>query len=262
MERVLLYSLKSNKLVVGTTKAFLLGKNISFSDHMHSQYANKTHTHSASQIASGVLPVARGGTGVTNINDLKKSLGISDSINVKQIILDDKTQTGSSNKYFSSGSFNTMEFFSSTIPLFGIDNSYEYICFIEVMIYYYSLTFNLTSIGSYSTGYISIRISGTVYNGSSATSLGGSGRTVGTINKTSSASQFNLIHPITDSGLSDYRGVVDSIIITPPAQVGRYEFPEISTTVGYDMSVENGAKGTARLNSSSYRRRIIYGLYY
>ena len=155
-----------------------------------------------------------------------------------------------------------MEFFSSTIPLFGIDNSYEYICFIKVMIYYYSLTFNLTSIGSYSTGYISIRIRENVYNGSNATSLGGSGRTVGTTNETSSASQFNLIHPITDSGLSDYKGVVGSIITTPPAQVGRYEFPEISTTVVYDMSVENGARGTARLNSNSYRRRIIYGLYY
>ena len=206
--------------------------------------------------------MARGGTGVTNINDLKESLGISDSMNVKQIILDDKTQRGSSDKYFSSGSFNSMSFFSSTIPLFGIDSSYEYICFIEVMIYYYNLTFSLTSIGSYDTGYISVRIRDTVYNGSNATSLGGSGRTVGTTNKTSSASKFNLIHPLTDSGLSDYRGVVDSIITTPPAQVGRYEFPEISTTVGYDMSVENGARGTAMLKSNSYRRRIIYGLYY
>ena len=206
--------------------------------------------------------MARGGTGVTNINDLKESLGISDSMNVKQIILDDKTQTGSSNKYFSSGSFNTMEFFSSTIPLFGIDKAYEYICFIEVMIYYYSLTFNLTSIGPYDTGYISVEINGSVYNGSNATSLGGSKKTTGTETTISSASQFNLIHPLTDSGLSDYRGVVDSIITTPPAQVGRYEFPEISTIVGYDMRVENRASGTARLNSNSYRRRIIYGLYY
>lgn len=208
------------------------------------------------------MPIARGGTGVTNINDLKESLGISDSMNVKQIILDDKTQSGSSNKYFSSGSFNTMGFFSSTIPLFGIDKAYEYICFIEVMIYYYSLTFSLTSIGSYNTGYISVNIRDTVYNGSNATSLGGSGNSIGTETTISSASQFNLIHPITDSGLSDYKGVVGSVITTPPSQVGRYEFPEISKTVGYDMRVENGARGTAMLKSNSYRRRIIYGLYY
>lgn len=252
MERVLLYSLKSNKLVVGTTKAFTLGKEISFSGH----------THSASSINSGTLPVARGGTGVTNINDLKESLGISDSMNVKQVVLDDKTQQGSSNKYFSSGSFNTMTFFSSTIPLFGIDNAYKYICFIEVMIYYYSLTFSLTSIGSYNTGYIRVEIGGTVYNGSSATSLGGRGDSIGTETIISSASQFNLIHPLTDSRMSDYKGVVGSIITTPPSQVGRYEFPELSTIVGYDMYVENGARGTARLNSNSYNRRIIYGLYY
>lgn len=208
------------------------------------------------------MSIARGGTGVTNINDLKESLGISDSMNVKQVVLDDKTQKGSSNKYFSSGSFNSMAFFSSTIPLFGIDNSYEYICFIEVMIYYYSLTFSLTSIGSYNTGYISVDIRNTVYNGSSATSLGGKGDSIGTETTISSASQFNLIHPITDSGLSDYKGVVGSVITTPPSQVGRYEFPEISTTVEYDMRVENSARGTAMLNSNSYRRRIIYGLYY
>lgn len=261
MEGIFLF-LKASKLVVGNTKAFLLGKDISFSDHTHSQYANANHTHSASQITSDVLPVARGGTGVTTINALKESLGISDSMNVKQVVLDDKTQKGSSNSYFSSGSFNSMEFFSSTIPLFGIDNSYEYICFIEVMIYYYSLTFNLTSIGPYDTGYISVEISGSVYNGSNATSLGGSSHSTGTETTISSASQFNLIHPITDSGLSDYKGVVGSIITTPPAQVGRYEFPEISTKVGYDMRVENRASGTARLNSNSYRRRIIYGLYY
>ena len=56
-------SLKSSKLVVGATKAFLLGKDISFSDHTHTQYAASSHNHSASNITSGTLPIARGGTG-------------------------------------------------------------------------------------------------------------------------------------------------------------------------------------------------------
>ena len=37
------------------------------------------HTHDASQITSGTLPVARGGTGVTSINALKTLLGIDTS---------------------------------------------------------------------------------------------------------------------------------------------------------------------------------------
>lgn len=39
--------------------------------------APSTHNHAASQITSGTLPVARGGTGVTSLDSLKSSLGIS-----------------------------------------------------------------------------------------------------------------------------------------------------------------------------------------
>lgn len=56
MERVLLYSLKASKLVVGKTKGFLRGKALSV----------EGHTHSASNITSGTLPIARGGTNITS----------------------------------------------------------------------------------------------------------------------------------------------------------------------------------------------------
>ena len=39
--------------------------------------ANTSHNHSASNITSGILPVARGGTGVTTLNALKAVLGIN-----------------------------------------------------------------------------------------------------------------------------------------------------------------------------------------
>lgn len=39
--------------------------------------ANTSHNHSASNITSGTLSVARGGTGVTNISALKNALGIT-----------------------------------------------------------------------------------------------------------------------------------------------------------------------------------------
>lgn len=41
--------------------------------------ANSSHTHSTSDITSGTLPLARGGTGVTSISALKSALGISSS---------------------------------------------------------------------------------------------------------------------------------------------------------------------------------------
>lgn len=39
--------------------------------------AASSHNHAASNITSGTLPVARGGTGVTSLDALKKSLGIT-----------------------------------------------------------------------------------------------------------------------------------------------------------------------------------------
>lgn len=60
-------SLKSSKLIIGLTKAFLLGKDISFSDHIHS----------TDDIKSGVLTLTNGGTGVTSLSALKSLLGIN-----------------------------------------------------------------------------------------------------------------------------------------------------------------------------------------
>ena len=65
--------------MVGLTKAFLLGKDISFSDHTHTQYAASSHNHSASNITSGTLPIARGGTGATSASAARSALGAAAS---------------------------------------------------------------------------------------------------------------------------------------------------------------------------------------
>ena len=44
--------------------------------------ANSYHTHDASQITSGTLPLSRGGTGVTSLAELKDQLGISSIANI------------------------------------------------------------------------------------------------------------------------------------------------------------------------------------
>ena len=83
--------------VRGSTKAYIGQKSISFDGHTHddryftetevnnllSGKAASSHSHSASQITSGTLPVARGGTGVTSISALKNILGISGGTGVK-----------------------------------------------------------------------------------------------------------------------------------------------------------------------------------
>ena len=83
--------------VRGNTKAYIGKKSISFDGHSHddryytesevnnllSGKAASSHNHSASQITSGTLSVARGGTGVTSINALKSALGISGGTGVK-----------------------------------------------------------------------------------------------------------------------------------------------------------------------------------
>lgn len=48
--------------------------------HKPSYFATANHTHSASNITSGILPVERGGTGVTSLDALKTNLGISSSV--------------------------------------------------------------------------------------------------------------------------------------------------------------------------------------
>ena len=76
------------KLIVGSTKGFIRGKALSTEGHTHTiaQVTNlqttlngkaaTSHNHSASQITSGTLSVARGGTGVTSLDALKTALGI------------------------------------------------------------------------------------------------------------------------------------------------------------------------------------------
>ena len=49
--------------------------------------ANSSHTHSTSDITSGTLPLARGGTGVTSISALKSALGISSSSSGAQLAI-------------------------------------------------------------------------------------------------------------------------------------------------------------------------------
>jgi hypothetical protein len=45
-----------------------------------STFSPSSHNHSASEITSGTLPVARGGTGQTSIADIKSALGITDLV--------------------------------------------------------------------------------------------------------------------------------------------------------------------------------------
>ena len=82
-------SLKASKLVVGKTKGFLRGKALSVEGHTHddryytesevndrlSDKANSSHNHSASNITSGTLPIARGGTGATSASAARSALG-------------------------------------------------------------------------------------------------------------------------------------------------------------------------------------------
>lgn len=57
------------------------------------------HTHSASNITSGTLPVARGGTGVTTLNALKTLLGIDTSENSITKIVSGTYKGTATNKY-------------------------------------------------------------------------------------------------------------------------------------------------------------------
>ena len=61
------------KLIVGSTKGFIRGKALSVEGHIHD----------TGDLISGVLPLIRGGTGVTTIAALKSALGISSSSNLK-----------------------------------------------------------------------------------------------------------------------------------------------------------------------------------
>ena len=50
---------------------------VSLSTHTHTQYAATSHTHSASQITSGILPASRGGTGYSSLSNLVKNLPVA-----------------------------------------------------------------------------------------------------------------------------------------------------------------------------------------
>lgn len=74
MDGVCFYLLK--KLIIGITKSWIDGNEISFDGH----------THNASQIVSGVLSLSHGGTGVTSLSDLKSILGISNPSSTKSLV--------------------------------------------------------------------------------------------------------------------------------------------------------------------------------
>lgn len=63
------------KMSDGTT----LENKINTMNSIISGKAPSNHNHSAANITSGILPAARGGTGYSNLNDLKNALGITAS---------------------------------------------------------------------------------------------------------------------------------------------------------------------------------------
>ena len=123
------------------------------SNHTHIEYASSSHNHSTSEITSGTLPLARGGTGVTSISALKTALGISSSGSIRP---------GSASKYFSiesSSQTATGTISSGATVIIGIGNG----GLLELIGYKSgtSWTFikNQMSIQTY--GKVSIAISGT-----------------------------------------------------------------------------------------------------
>lgn len=56
--------------------------------------APASHTHSASDITSGTLPISRGGTGATSASAAKSNIGLGNVDNVKQMPISGGTFTG------------------------------------------------------------------------------------------------------------------------------------------------------------------------
>ena len=74
-------------MIIGSTKGFIRGKALSV----------EGHTHDTGDLISGVLPLIRGGTGVTSLDALKSSLGISNSgIKVKTGTINCRLDAGES----------------------------------------------------------------------------------------------------------------------------------------------------------------------
>lgn len=66
------YSLQ--KLIVGTNYGFIRGQRLATLSELNGK-ANSSHNHAASNITSGTLPVARGGTGITSNPSMLVNLG-------------------------------------------------------------------------------------------------------------------------------------------------------------------------------------------
>ena len=80
--KIVEFILLLQKLIIGLTRGFIRGKTLATTDDLNGK-ANTSHNHSASNITSGTLSVARGGTGVTSITALKSALGISSSSSIR-----------------------------------------------------------------------------------------------------------------------------------------------------------------------------------
>lgn len=61
-------------MIIGTNYGFIRGQRLATLSELNGK-ANSTHTHSASQITSGILPVSRGGTGVSDLSELGSIVG-------------------------------------------------------------------------------------------------------------------------------------------------------------------------------------------
>ena len=106
---------------MGTSRAFILGKTLAITDDLNGK-ANTSHTHSASNITSGTLPLSRGGTGVTSISALKSALGISGSSSAKILHATASSQ----------GTSSTARFSESVDAIFGMGYKNGYITTIAV----------------------------------------------------------------------------------------------------------------------------------
>lgn len=77
-----------------------------FYNQIKSKFAAASHNHSAGNITSGTLPIARGGTGATTLTDAQTNLGIDECLNIG--LLDNLTQIPKNadlNNYITAGTY-------------------------------------------------------------------------------------------------------------------------------------------------------------
>lgn len=90
------------KVVVDTENAYAFIQNADTNAYLENKFSKvENHNHDAADIVSGVLSVARGGTGVTSLSELATALGLSD---LPTTMGDAKIQSGS---YVGTGSYGT-----------------------------------------------------------------------------------------------------------------------------------------------------------